>query len=77
MVGMLRFGMPMPPPDGESHFDEVELPTTKRSVPPDAVPFEVSASYQACRVRLIPAGILSSACFRKTVSSVLLVDRHS
>ena len=32
-------------PDGESHFDEVELPTTKRSVHPDAVPFEVSASY--------------------------------
>jgi hypothetical protein len=65
-------------PDGESHFDEVELPTTKRSVP-DAVPFEVSASYQASRVRLtrIPASILSSACFRKTVSSVLLVDRHS
>jgi hypothetical protein len=46
-------------PDGESHFDEVELPTTKRSVHPDAVPFEVSASYQASRVRLtrIPAGM--------------------
>jgi hypothetical protein len=46
-------------PDGESHFDEVELPTTKRSVHPDAVPFDVSASYQASRVRLtrIPAGM--------------------
>ena len=46
-------------PDGESHFDEVELPTAKRSVHPDAVPFEVSASYQASRVRLtrIPAGM--------------------
>jgi hypothetical protein len=46
-------------PDGESHFDEVELPTTKRSVHPDAVPFEVSTSYQASRVRLtrIPAGM--------------------
>lgn len=46
-------------PDGASHFDEVELPTTKRSVHPDAVPFEVSASYQASRVRLtrIPAGM--------------------
>jgi hypothetical protein len=28
-------------PDGESHFDEIELPTTKRSVHPDAVPFEL------------------------------------
>jgi hypothetical protein len=69
---MLRFGMPnqkesaamkclriYATPDGESHFDEVELPTTKRSVHPDAVPFEVSASYQASRVRLtrIPAGM--------------------
>ena len=46
-------------PDGESHFDEVELPTTKRSVHPDAVPFDVSASYPAPRVRLIrvPAGL--------------------
>ena len=46
-------------PDGESHFDEVELPTTKRSAHPDAAPFEVSASYQASRVRLtrIPAGM--------------------
>jgi hypothetical protein len=40
-------------PDGESHFDEVELRTTKRSVHPDATPFEVSASYQASRARLI------------------------
>jgi hypothetical protein len=38
--------------DGESHFDEVELPATKRSVHPDAAPFEVSPSYQASRVRL-------------------------
>ena len=45
--------------DGESHFDEVDVPTTKRSVHPDAEPFEVSASYQASRVRLtrIPAGM--------------------
>jgi hypothetical protein len=68
---MLRFGMAnqkesaamkclriYAAPDGGSHFDEVELPTTKRSVHPDAVPFEVSASYQASRVRFtrIPAG---------------------
>jgi hypothetical protein len=46
-------------PDGESHFDEVELPTTKISVHPDAVPFDVSASYSASRVRVtrIPAGM--------------------
>ncbi len=46
-------------PDGESHFGEVELPTTKWAVHPDAVPFDVSASYQASRVRItrIPAGM--------------------
>ena len=46
-------------PGGESHFDEVELPTTKSSVHPDAAPFEISAGYQASRVRIIriPAGM--------------------
>lgn len=46
-------------PDGESHFGEIELPTTKRSVHPDAAPFDVTASYLASRVRLthIPAGM--------------------
>ena len=46
-------------PDGASHFDEVELPTTTRSVHRVAVPFEVPASRQASRVRLtrIPAGM--------------------
>ena len=45
--------------DGESHFDEVELPMAESSVHPDAEPFEVSASYRASRVRLtcIPAGM--------------------
>tara|TARA_R110002012_G_scaffold203651_3_gene373049 strand:+ start:1227 stop:1616 length:390 start_codon:yes stop_codon:yes gene_type:complete len=45
--------------DGESHFDEVELPTTKRTVHPEAVPFDVTASYPASRVRIthIPAGM--------------------
>jgi hypothetical protein len=72
MIGMLRFGMAnqtvlaamkclriYATPDGESHFDEVELPTTKMSVRPDAVPFAVTSSYQASRVRLtrIPAGM--------------------
>ncbi len=46
-------------PDGESHFDEIELPTTPISVHPDAVPFDVTASYPASRVRIthIPTGI--------------------
>jgi hypothetical protein len=46
-------------PDGESHFDEIALPTTKRSVHPDAVPFDVTAGYPASSVRItqIPAGI--------------------
>ena len=32
-------------PDGESHFDEVNIPTAKRSIFPDAAPFELSAHY--------------------------------
>ncbi len=50
-------------PDGELHFDEVELPTTKTSVHPEAAPFDVSASYQASRVRVarIPAGMCEVA----------------
>lgn len=45
--------------DGESHVDIVELPMTERSVHPDAMPFEISASYQASHVRItrIPAGM--------------------
>jgi hypothetical protein len=31
--------------DGESHFGEVEIPTTSRQVHPDAAAFEVSAKY--------------------------------
>ncbi|SFU16040.1 hypothetical protein SAMN05444141_11225 [Pseudovibrio denitrificans] len=46
-------------PDGESHFDEIEIPTNQVSVHPDAVPFDVTASYPASRVRItrIPAGM--------------------
>ncbi len=46
-------------PDGESHFDEVEIPTKKVSVHPEAIPFDVTASYPASRVRFtrIPAGM--------------------
>ena len=52
--------------DGESHFDEVELPTTKMSVHSDAVPFDVTASYPASRVRMtrIPAGMREVAWHR-------------
>src|SRR5882757_2147737 len=79
MLGVLRFGTAnqkepiamkclriYATPDGESHFDEVEMPTTKRSVHPDAVPFEVTASYPASRVRLtrIPAGMREVAWHR-------------
>lgn len=46
-------------PDGASHFDEVEIPTTTMSIFPDAAPFELSGHYQASRVRFtrIPAGM--------------------
>ena len=45
--------------DGESHFDEVDIPTTKRAIFPDAVPFELSAHYPASRIRFtrIPAAM--------------------
>jgi hypothetical protein len=44
--------------DGESHFDEVEIPTSSRQVHPNAVAFEVSANYAATGIRFtrIPAG---------------------
>ena len=44
--------------DGESHFDEVEIPTGSQQVHPDAVAFEVLASYAATHVRFtrIPSG---------------------
>jgi hypothetical protein len=46
-------------PDGESHFGEVEIPTSKRSIFCDAAPFELSAHYPASRIRFtrIPAGM--------------------
>ena len=46
-------------PDGESHFDEVDISTTERSIFPDAAPFELSAHYPASRIRFtrIPAGM--------------------
>ena len=46
-------------PDGESHFDEIDIPTTQRSIFPDTAPFELSAHYPASRIRFtrIPAGM--------------------
>jgi len=37
--------------DGESHFDQVEIPTSSRQVHPKATAFEVSANYAATRIR--------------------------
>ena len=44
--------------DGESHFDEIEIPTSSRQIHPNVAAFEVSAKYAATRVRFtrIPAG---------------------
>ena len=45
--------------DGESHFGEVEIATTKRSIHPGVAPFEMSAHYPASRIRFtrIPPGM--------------------
>lgn len=37
--------------DGESHFDEVEIPTTARSIFPGIAPFELSVHYPSSRIR--------------------------
>jgi hypothetical protein len=37
-------------PDGESHFDEIDIPTTKRPIFPDTAPFELSADYPASSI---------------------------
>jgi hypothetical protein len=44
--------------DGESHFDEVEIPTTALNVHPNAVAFQSSERYAASGLRFtnIPAG---------------------
>jgi hypothetical protein len=46
-------------PDGESHFDEVDIPTVTRPIFPGAAPFELSAQYPASRIRFtrIPAAM--------------------
>jgi len=46
-------------PDGESHFDEIDIPTDKQPVSPEIAPFELSAHYPASRIRFarIPAAM--------------------
>jgi hypothetical protein len=46
-------------PDGESHFDEIEIPTNKRPASPEIAPFELSANYPASQIRFarIPAAM--------------------
>ena len=46
-------------PDGHSHFGEIDIPVTKRSIFPDAAPFELSAHYPAQHLRFtrIPQGM--------------------
>lgn len=46
-------------PDGESHFDEIDIPTAERTVFPDVPPLELSAHYPASHIRFtrIPAAM--------------------
>ena len=46
-------------PDGESHFDEVDIPTAPRSILSGVAAFDMSANYPAPRIRFtrIPAGM--------------------
>jgi hypothetical protein len=46
-------------PDGESRFDEIDIPTTRRRAIPDTAPFELSARYPASHIRFtrIPAAM--------------------
>lgn len=45
--------------DGESHFDQADIPTTMTPLFLNEAPFELSASYPASRIRIvhIPAGV--------------------
>jgi hypothetical protein len=46
-------------PDGESHFDEVEIATTNSPLFPNEAPFELSAQFPASQLRFvhIPGGV--------------------
>ena len=45
--------------DGESHFGDVDIPTTETPLFPNEAPFELSGHYPASRIRFvrIPAGV--------------------
>lgn len=45
-------------PDGESHFDEIEIATSSRQVHPDAAAFAMSEKFASTGIRFtrIPAG---------------------
>ena len=40
-------------PDGESHFGEVDIPTTLTPLFPNEAPFDLSAYYPASRIRFV------------------------
>jgi len=46
-------------PDGESHFGEVDIPTTLTPLFPNEAAFDLSANYPASRIRFVhlPAGM--------------------
>ena len=46
-------------PDGESHFDDVDIATTMTPLFPSEAPFELSADFPASRIRFVrvPAGV--------------------
>jgi hypothetical protein len=46
-------------PDGESHLDEIDIPTARRPAIPNTAPFEISARYPASDIRFtrIPAAM--------------------
>src|SRR5215469_2860633 len=46
-------------PDGESHFGDVEIPTTETPLFPNTPPLELSGHYLASRIRFVhvPTGV--------------------
>jgi hypothetical protein len=50
--------------DGESHFDEIDIPTNKRPVSPEIAPFELSANYPASRIRFTLRSLPSTGVTR-------------
>jgi hypothetical protein len=60
--------------DGESHFDEVDIPTTARSMFRGIAPFELSAHYPSSRIQFtrIPAHV-GEVSWHKVPERVLTV----